>query len=593
MSGLSDQLVYLGDLQPASQIAATDATFWCDTATGCSASQPLKRVTAAQITNYVSGALSATGVTPGAYTNANITVDATGRVVAATSGSGGAVSPGGSPGNIALYTTASIVGPFSMSGDVTMSASAVTSLATVNGNVGTFQGLTVNGKGQVTAAVNQNYAPLASPTFTGTPAAPTAATADNSTALATTAFVKAQAYAPLASPTFTGTPAAPTAIAGTSTTQIATTAFVASSFAPLASPALTGVPIAPTAAAATNTTQLATTAYVKSQNYAPLASPPFTGVPTAPTPATADNSTTLATTAFVKANVPVPLTVPLGGTGVTTLPVTFSTGLQVGAPPGADQGAGSINAQAVFAGSATGLAAYAAPGIIAASVGNSNYYAMGYNGTAAAPTATVSGNYLGSYGFGGYGTAAWHAPIGISTYATENWTDTNTGAQIRFAAKPNAGVINAGPVMTMQAGVQVGAPTGGDKGYATLNATGVYGAGVLLTSDARLKRDIEPLPERCLELVAAIEPKRFRFIEPEPVQPDDPNLAPTPAGPPGWFDRTRWGFVAQDVEAAMAGAGCDFDGVESGEDGLRSLSYFDLLAVLWKAVAELNARGHA
>ena len=36
------------------------------------------------------------------------------------------------------------------------------------------------------------------------------------------------AYAPLASPTFTGTPAAPTATSGTNTTQLATTAFVAS-----------------------------------------------------------------------------------------------------------------------------------------------------------------------------------------------------------------------------------------------------------------------------------------------------------------------------------------------------------------------------
>src|SRR5690606_17022293 len=48
-------------------------------------------------------------------------------------------------------------------------------------------------------------APVASPTFTGTPAAPTAATATNTTQIATTAFVKAQGYAPLASPTFTGT----------------------------------------------------------------------------------------------------------------------------------------------------------------------------------------------------------------------------------------------------------------------------------------------------------------------------------------------------------------------------------------------------
>lgn len=45
-------------------------------------------------------------------------------------------------------------------------------------------------------------APLASPTFTGTVAAPTPATADNSTTVATTAFVKAQGYltsAPVAS----------------------------------------------------------------------------------------------------------------------------------------------------------------------------------------------------------------------------------------------------------------------------------------------------------------------------------------------------------------------------------------------------------
>lgn len=71
--------------------------------------------------------------------------------------------------------------------------------------------------------------------------------------------------ADLASPTFTGTPAAPTATAGTNTTQVATTAFVTAAVAPkapLASPALTGTPTAPTAAAGTNTTQIATTEFV-------------------------------------------------------------------------------------------------------------------------------------------------------------------------------------------------------------------------------------------------------------------------------------------------------------------------------------------
>jgi hypothetical protein len=61
----------------------------------------------------------------------------------------------------------------------------------------------------------------------------------------------------------TGTPTAPTADAATNTTQIATTAFVATTFAAKASPALTGTPTAPTADAATDTTQIATTAFVQ------------------------------------------------------------------------------------------------------------------------------------------------------------------------------------------------------------------------------------------------------------------------------------------------------------------------------------------
>jgi hypothetical protein len=177
-------------------------------------------------------------------------------------------------------------------------------------------------------------APLASPTFTGTPAGPTAAADTNTTQLATTAYVVGQGYlksataastyAPLADPTFTGTPDAPTAAVDTNTTQLATTAFVLAqaasanpvmngtvavgtstryaradhvhatdtSRAPLASPTFTGTPAAPTAAVDTNTTQLATTAYVVGQGYlksatasttyAPLASPTFTGVVTVP-----------------------------------------------------------------------------------------------------------------------------------------------------------------------------------------------------------------------------------------------------------------------------------------------------------------------
>ncbi|CSE59259.1 phage tail protein [Shigella sonnei] len=79
------------------------------------------------------------------------------------------------------------------------------------------------------------YAPKASPTFTGNPAAPTVVKTDNSTKLANTAHVKTVVadYAPLASPALTGTPTAPTAPQTVNNTQIATTAFVKSALAAL------------------------------------------------------------------------------------------------------------------------------------------------------------------------------------------------------------------------------------------------------------------------------------------------------------------------------------------------------------------------
>ncbi len=95
---------------------------------------------------------------------------------------------------------------------------------------------------------------------------------DLATAVETELLLKA----PISSPTFSGTPSAPTAASDTSTTQIATTQFVvnqgylkssvaSSTYAALSSPALTGVPTAPTASLGTDTTQIATTAYVQNE----------------------------------------------------------------------------------------------------------------------------------------------------------------------------------------------------------------------------------------------------------------------------------------------------------------------------------------
>jgi hypothetical protein len=83
--------------------------------------------------------------------------------------------------------------------------------------------------------------PIASPTFTGVPAAPTAGSDTSTTQIATTQFVvnqgylksatAATTYAPLASPAFTGNPTAATQTLGNSSTRIATTAFVANELA--------------------------------------------------------------------------------------------------------------------------------------------------------------------------------------------------------------------------------------------------------------------------------------------------------------------------------------------------------------------------
>ena len=74
-------------------------------------------------------------------------------------GGSGTVTTTGTPasGNLSAFSGATSITNGNLSGDVTTSGTLATVLATVNTNVGTFQGITVNAKGLVTAAANQNY----------------------------------------------------------------------------------------------------------------------------------------------------------------------------------------------------------------------------------------------------------------------------------------------------------------------------------------------------------------------------------------------------------------------------------------------------
>ncbi|EHC4949938.1 phage tail protein [Escherichia coli] len=108
-------------------------------------------------------------------------------------------------------------------------------------------------------------------------------------------------YAPKESPTFTGTPKAPTPAAGNNTTQLATTAFVQAALTAL----INGAPatldtLKEIAAAINNDPNFSTTINNVLALKAPLSSPALTGTPTAPTAAQSVNNTQIATTAFVK-----------------------------------------------------------------------------------------------------------------------------------------------------------------------------------------------------------------------------------------------------------------------------------------------------
>lgn len=63
------------------------------------------------------------------------------------------------------------------------------------------------------------------------------------------------------------------------------------------------------------------------------------------------------------------------------------------------------------------------------------------NGTKASPTAVTNGQTIGKFGFGGYGATGFlsGSAAAVKVRATENWTDTNFGAEFVFQTKANSG----------------------------------------------------------------------------------------------------------------------------------------------------------
>ena len=354
--------------------------------------------------------LTGTPLAPTAIAGTNTTqIATTAFVTAAVSGGTTTNFTGNLAGDVTGTQSATVVGKINgtaLSGLGTgilknTTATGVPSIAvagtdylTPTGNGSALTGITESQVTNLTADLALK-APLASPTLTGTPLAPTAIAGTNTTQLATTAFVTNAVSggtttnfsgnlagevtgtqsstvvgnaaviaktltgytstpgtvssadnilgaiqkingndvlkAPLASPTLTGTPLAPTAIAGTNTTQLATTAFVTNAVsggtttnfsgnlagevtgtqsstvvgnAAVIGKVLTGyTSVAGTVAATDNILQAIQKINGNDALKAPLASPTLTGTPIAPTAIAGTNTTQIATTAFVTAAV--------------------------------------------------------------------------------------------------------------------------------------------------------------------------------------------------------------------------------------------------------------------------------------------------
>lgn len=124
---------------------------------------------------------------------------------------------------------------------------------------------------------------------------------------------------------------------------------------------------------------------------------------------------------------------------------------------------------------------------------------------------------------------------------------------------------------------------GGDNryalGYSRYRWTDVYAVnGTIQTSDANQKNSIEPLPAQYVSMLDQITPKRYKLND-------------------GQSGRYHVGFIAQDVEAAMAAAGIsdmEFAGwikdIDADGNAVYMLRYNEFIAILLAKIKKLEQK---
>jgi len=232
------------------------------------------------------------------------------------------------------------------SGTVTIPTANISSLSvtgetTINGNINvTTQDVNDNSRRVATTEFvkNQGYATIESPTFTGTATmansiisqklsvqgdvsmnkniivggnivtngsmnvagtiiTTTQSSSDNSTKVATTAFVKNQGYSQLSGAKFTGD------IKTSQNLYVENDTSLNGSLTVNGSTIFNGDVTAITQAPTDNSNKIATTQFVAQYGFAKLDSPQFTGIPLAPTPPMGTLNTQIATTEFVRTEI--------------------------------------------------------------------------------------------------------------------------------------------------------------------------------------------------------------------------------------------------------------------------------------------------
>jgi len=210
------------------------------------------------------------------------------------------------------------------------------------------------------------------------------------------------------------------------------------------------------------------------------------------------------------------------------------------------------------------------------------------NGSRAAPTATPSGRpllQLGATGHDGTGFATT-ARASIQLIASENWTPTAQGTNIRFltttngttttstrmliADDGNIGIGTTAPLdkLDVNGDIRVGTGTTG----CVKDSDGTVIAGNC-SSDARLKRDITPFPH-LLDKLLQLQPVHFYWRSAE--------------FPDRHFGSAQsFGLVAQEVEKVMP------ELVREDAQGFQTVNYSKLPLLTLQAIKELKAENNA